>query len=670
MLRVVLAILVLTGTVLAQYSQSDKELVRSVYSQSYDKQIIKSYLGSGDEKKIIAALLAVSQSRDTSLIPLFISLDYEKFGSYIAFTLGQLGESAASTEYLLDKLNTSPSYRKESFEAIGKTGSIDAFNLLLKQYTPGGAYRGISHAIANFNFRNITDTTGRAFSILSKEYLNKKYNIRSRTEALFALSRLAVPQSAPEALGQLLKERPSGEEGIWFLQYALSALRKALTVDPMARVSAFGSSLKNPVIDQIRELLKNSDWRIRTEAVKVFCYSYFESEDDLDLCFSLLYDTNPNVARQTAISLGSVLLSDQNKNRFYERIKKHLDNPESLSPVAAGELLLSFTKLYPDELHKIVNQYEHFIDKNYIYNALGQNKYWKKESIDYLMNNPPSDNLQKINYFNNLIALRMISSDAPDSADQLILKNLNSSFAPVISVISEGLDSAFIEKHKPELKTIIITCIKENLNNPDFSEAVMSLASLSARVDTQLYKETLSILSGSSLYPVQKFAAAELKTTPPEKLLNNFDALWNNAFRYKTAKVITTKGEFIIEFYPQYAPVSVGNFAYLAHTGYFSNNVFHRVVPNFVIQTGDGQGTGWGGPGYEIISEFSPLPYETAYVGMASSGKDTEGSQWFVMHSFFPHLNGRYTNFGKVIKGMEVVNTIDQIDRILNIVLR
>ncbi|OGU55113.1 MAG: hypothetical protein A2V66_13590 [Ignavibacteria bacterium RBG_13_36_8] len=133
--------------------------------------------------------------------------------------------------------------------------------------------------------------------------------------------------------------------------------------------------------------------------------------------------------------------------------------------------------------------------------------------------------------------------------------------------------------------------------------------------------------------------------------------------------MFTNKGEFSIKYYAEYAPISVGNFSKLADIEFYRDVIFHRVVPDFVIQTGDTSGTGWCGPGYEIISEFSDLPFDEGYVGMASSGKDTEGSQWFVMHSDYPHLNGRYTVFGKIIDGMDVVGTIDQGDKIIRVEL-
>jgi peptidylprolyl isomerase len=86
-----------------------------------------------------------------------------------------------------------------------------------------------------------------------------------------------------------------------------------------------------------------------------------------------------------------------------------------------------------------------------------------------------------------------------------------------------------------------------------------------------------------------------------------------------------------------------------------------------VIQGGDPRGDGWGGPGYEIRSEFSPLTYETGTLGVASAGKDTEGSQFFITQSPQPHLDGRYTIFGKVLSGMDVVNRILVDDRIFDV---
>jgi len=129
-----------------------------------------------------------------------------------------------------------------------------------------------------------------------------------------------------------------------------------------------------------------------------------------------------------------------------------------------------------------------------------------------------------------------------------------------------------------------------------------------------------------------------------------------------TATIHTAKGQIRIELFQQDAPITVDSFVTLARKGFFNDLTFHRVVPNFVIQGGDPRGDGEGGPGYQIRCEVNPRPYIRGAVGMALSGKDTGGSQFFITHSPQPHLDGGYTVFGQVISGMEVVDRITRGD--------
>lgn len=136
------------------------------------------------------------------------------------------------------------------------------------------------------------------------------------------------------------------------------------------------------------------------------------------------------------------------------------------------------------------------------------------------------------------------------------------------------------------------------------------------------------------------------------------------------AIVTTSKGSFTIELLPDAAPLTVDNFVQLAQREYYRNVTIHRVVANFVIQDGDPRGDGNGGPGYQIRCEINQLLYDRAALGMALSGKDTGGSQWFVTHSPQPHLDGGYTVFGRVITGMDVVDKIARGDVIQSITIR
>ncbi len=117
------------------------------------------------------------------------------------------------------------------------------------------------------------------------------------------------------------------------------------------------------------------------------------------------------------------------------------------------------------------------------------------------------------------------------------------------------------------------------------------------------------------------------------------------------------------------APLTVLNMVRLAKGQYFTNQKIHRVVPNFVIQSGDPGGTGWGGPGYTIRSEFTPLEYDReGVVGMARDGKDTEGSQWFITHCPTPNLDRRYTIWAEVTGGMSTVMNVQRGDKVQTVI--
>jgi cyclophilin family peptidyl-prolyl cis-trans isomerase/HEAT repeat protein len=147
----------------------------------------------------------------------------------------------------------------------------------------------------------------------------------------------------------------------------------------------------------------------------------------------------------------------------------------------------------------------------------------------------------------------------------------------------------------------------------------------------------------------------------------NWDVLLDNG---NTATIKTEKGDVELTFYPILAPGSVANFYTLAKDGFFDGKNFHRVVPNFVIQGGCPRGDGYGSLDYTIRSEFSDLHYDDeGYIGMASAGKHTEGTQFFITHSPTFHLDGRYTIFGKVSKGMDVVHKILEGDTISGVSL-
>jgi cyclophilin family peptidyl-prolyl cis-trans isomerase/HEAT repeat protein len=133
------------------------------------------------------------------------------------------------------------------------------------------------------------------------------------------------------------------------------------------------------------------------------------------------------------------------------------------------------------------------------------------------------------------------------------------------------------------------------------------------------------------------------------------------------ATITTVRGPIRLELFGTDAPITVWNFLALARSGYYRNTRFHRVVPNFVAQDGDPRDDGNGGPGYAIRDEMNPRRYERGAVGMALSGPDTGGSQYFITHSPQPHLDGHYTVFGRVVQGYDVLDKLVQGDLITRV---
>lgn len=142
-----------------------------------------------------------------------------------------------------------------------------------------------------------------------------------------------------------------------------------------------------------------------------------------------------------------------------------------------------------------------------------------------------------------------------------------------------------------------------------------------------------------------------------------------DAAKKYTAVIKTSKGDIVLELYPKVAPLSVTNFKQLADAGFYNGLTFHRVVPGFVIQGGDPQGTGSGGPGYTIPAEIG-LPHKKGALAWARTGDEvnperrSSGSQFYITLEPTPMLDGSYTVFGQTVSGAEVVDVIQKGDKI------
>ena len=139
-----------------------------------------------------------------------------------------------------------------------------------------------------------------------------------------------------------------------------------------------------------------------------------------------------------------------------------------------------------------------------------------------------------------------------------------------------------------------------------------------------------------------------------------------------SAVLDTSRGEIVCELFAKDAPTTVNNFVFLPRDKFYDGTVFHRVIPDFMIQGGDPTGTGRGGPGYRFADEVkgNPHKHEVGSLSMANAGPNTNGSQFFVTHVVTDWLDGKHTVFGKVSSGQDVVNAIQQGDELRSVTIR
>lgn len=147
---------------------------------------------------------------------------------------------------------------------------------------------------------------------------------------------------------------------------------------------------------------------------------------------------------------------------------------------------------------------------------------------------------------------------------------------------------------------------------------------------------------------------------PEKKQYDRYPDMVITKGKHYTATIKTNKGDITLTLFADTAPKTVNSFVFLSKAGFYDNVIFHRVIPDFVIQGGDPKGVGIGGPGYTFADEFTHnMPkIQEGTLAMANAGPNTNGSQFFICLTNLPHLDGKHTPFGQVIKGMEVVVAI------------
>lgn len=663
-MKVLISFIVLSNFLFAQYDSTMYDLIKTTYERSFDKKTISEYLHSNNERKVRAAILSIAQS-DTTFVPDLIKLDLDKYGKDIFFALGQAGSCKQSLNFLWTSthLSVSADLTPNILFAIGKIGNQNDFQNLIHYYNSFNKtffpYEGIADAILQFQIRGIMDEEAR--SILETEITNPLSTKSRIKSALFTLARYRNNSLSKETIKELLISDFAKEDD-QFLTFVLMNINNKNSFDITEK--------------DLLYILNSEAFSTKIQLIKVLhllgTNSVSFPMENIRLYLKFLNDNNPNVSLQSAISIKNIepFLNDSTKEFLTENIDGFLFDTTKQNSIK-GELFLSRFDLFGNyENHKQLLNKLHLSNKyNYQYYAKNPDE---NEAFRILYDSyfSTSELLNQINILSLIFEFKDNFSE-PSELKQIVTSALQSSFPPLISIAADEISLDFISENKDELKHIILNQIKNHKDNSDYLEAVMSLVNLTEKIDSDFYSEIIKNASSSKLYSIRYFIAN--KTNGHNfgfKEINKFDDIWANAFKYDQAEIKTTKGNIVIELYSDIAPVSAANFCMLAKGNFYNGIMFHRVVPGFVIQAGDPTATGWGGPGYDIVSEFSDNSFNTGYVGMASAGKDTESSQFFIMQGSYPHLNRRYTLFGKVISGLDVVYRITEDDKILGIELK
>lgn len=620
----------------SQYQPEHKDLINTTYNRTFDKSIITRYLKSEIHQDVSAALLSISHSKDTSFVNEILRLDYTKYANEMVFTLGQLGYCLQSEVFIKNKLmtKTTKSHLLEAYSKIAKENIYK--NIPFSDfYNEKGFYLSLVNL---FNKKFITKKELTYLLYPNITSIDEK-KISSRDQELnfykvYALSRTVPDSSLINKLENLLVSNKFNDD---FKMYCCSALR---------RLKYF------PEEDKFLKLLGKSEYSTRIELVRMLQNYNLNNFEFLSLIYKNLNYSERDEFFKTLSRKSLNKTEISSLEEFLLKLSVQTKNTE--------QLFSCYTKFFPEKSISLYRKNYKKITLPLLFSVLKENKVELPDSVILSYKNFP-DNNSLIAYADYL----MLYQNKSVLLDNLILDNVKSPLSLICINTIEQIDSAFISKNKNIIAENIFTSIKNKINSPDFGEVFEFYLNYFKKYHAGEFENALNLLKSSDNLFVQNVLRSKFLNEPKITDASFSKTLTDEIFSYKFVEIHTTKGVFTIKFKPEIAPISVASFINLCKKSYFNNVVFHRVIPAFVAQTGDPSGTGWGGPGYEIVSEFSDGSFCKTAVGMASSGFDTEGSQWFVMTGHHPHLNAKYTIFGEVVKSYRVTLNLTDKDKIL-----
>ncbi len=614
--------------------------------------LLATYLKDSNYEKRFLAVESFGSIKDTSVLEDLSGLLVSDPSNYIrenaAYALGQSGSPMAESLLIdafakQDTADANSAIRMAILEAVGKVGTEKTLDLLasVSSYThqDDKLLLGLSRGLYQFGLRGITTSSGtqKIVDLLKDE----KNPVEARVMAANYLYRM---------------------KGIDLTDH-INSINTVLSdaQDPRIRMSLIVPLARSKDVTQLPTILEkikqDEDYRVKINGIRALAnYPYQLYRDSI---INYLSDDNRSVAITTSEIIKSQCDAQDARNLIQVAVSQN-------DPIIRANLLSGAGRSMP---YYYYNTRKSLTSQ--IVDDLGKSLtiYEKTAFIDALSQDP-------LNY-------KLIYEQALESGDQVVATNGVLAFRNILT--SNKFDRTYPTRLGQKQVRGDITKYLMNVFNSNNIGAMATAANLLRDANLQLKeevieKEPLRAAIRKMKVPQEVETKIELQRTlayledrefVQEALDYNHPIDWNmlNTLSDSTRiYVVTSQGQLEIEVYPKSAPGSVANFIKLIESDFYDGNTFHRVVPNFVVQAGCTRGDGYGSLDYSIRSEFNMEHYDNeGYIGMASAGPDTESAQWFITHSPTPHLDGRYTIFGKVIKGMEVVHRIQQGDVIQDI---
>ena len=644
-----------SNEIITDINNANSDLVYQGIYNHQDKQNIDSvllYFNHSNPGYRLAAVNAMASIQSELSIDSLVEILGDpiiEVRTAAAYALGQIGNLETVDPLMNAFVNKDTSdvdnvFNSTILEAIGKTGN-----------------KSLLDALASVESYRITDTLlllGQSRAIY--RYANRGINTQKGTNRMVELaSNQAYPNEVRVIAANYLARAKD-------IDISKSQFRIAEALigasDPNVRM-AIALALRKVTEPDILKILQSQfivekDYRVKVNILKAFgSYKYI---DNIDLILDHLDDENihvANAAAQYLVDHGKrddveIYKTFAKKNldhtvraKIYASVLKHLPSYYIESRALIRSSLLRYLK----ELKG-----KPYVAKHYVA-ALGQDPYsyayLKEAAIDsgvVTIRTAGMEALSKIVSGKSFVNTFRFRSDRVKIE---ILDIIKEQFAKG-DVGTMAIGAGILSNEKIGYRNLI--------QNDSFLIAAAAKLSLPREIET--YNEI-------------KKALAYINNVKYKAEKNSY----NHPINWKTlatvsdstiAVVRTNKGNFTIKLFGNTTPGSVANFIDLANDDFFDNKVYHRVVSNFVIQGGCPRGDGYGSLDYSIRSELPQLYYDDeGYVGMASAGLNTEGTQWFVTHSPTPHLDGKYTIFGTVTEGMDVVHQIVEGDKIIDVII-